>query len=235
MFSTQNEWSSLKREQCSLLMLPRELINSGQLYVIKSPEHSNLHWSRSSLLLALCCSLVDESKTSILTQKKKKEENQEWERTWVFPLQLPIHRAPLRDALHGSTQPWKQSQLVWEWFFSCTLITWSCYLMHLDHGEEAVRVLLVAVASVQPGQQQVKGVAELVTVASPDLWEIILGSLRHWWIRVRWSGSVLRGHNQGENVRMDDLGMAWLSPVQIVWTRDFLLHLLLHCYVWQNM
>ena len=41
--------------------------------------------------------------------------------------------------------------------------------MHLDHGEEAVRVLLVAVASVQPGQQQVKGVAELVTVASPDL------------------------------------------------------------------
>ena len=43
------------------------------------------------------------------------------------------------------------------------------YLMHLDHGEEAVRVLLVAVASVQPGQQQVKGVAELVTVASPDL------------------------------------------------------------------
>ena len=51
--------------------------------------------------------------------------------------------------------------------------------MHLDHGEEAVRVLLVAVASVQPGQQQVKGVAELVTVASPDLREIILGSLRH--------------------------------------------------------
>jgi len=39
----------------------------------------------------------------------------------------------------------------------------------LDHGEEPVRVLLVAVASVQPGQQQVKGVAELVTVASPDL------------------------------------------------------------------
>ena len=45
----------------------------------------------------------------------------------------------------------------------------SFYLMHLDHGEEAVRVLLVAVASVQPGQEQVKGVAELVTVASPDL------------------------------------------------------------------
>ena len=41
--------------------------------------------------------------------------------------------------------------------------------MHLDHGEEPVRVLLVAVASVQPGQRQVKGVAELVTVASPDL------------------------------------------------------------------
>ena len=41
--------------------------------------------------------------------------------------------------------------------------------MHLDHGEEAVRVLFVTVASVQPGQQQVKGVAELVTVASPDL------------------------------------------------------------------
>ena len=41
--------------------------------------------------------------------------------------------------------------------------------MHLDHGEEAVRIILVAIASVQPGQQQVKGVAELVTVASPDL------------------------------------------------------------------
>ena len=50
-----------------------------------------------------------------------------------------------------------------------SLITWSCYLMHLDHREEPVRVLLVAVASVQPGQQQVKGVAELVAVASPDL------------------------------------------------------------------
>ena len=110
------------RERCSLLMLTRELINRGRLYVIKSIEHSDLHWSRSSLLLALCCSLVDESKTSIST-KKKKWKKKRGERTWVFPLQLPIHRAPLLDALHGSTQPWKQSQLVWEWFFSCTLIT----------------------------------------------------------------------------------------------------------------
>ena len=45
----------------------------------------------------------------------------------------------------------------------------SSSLLHLDHGEEAVSVLLVAVASVQPGQQQVKGVAKLVAVASPDL------------------------------------------------------------------
>ena len=45
----------------------------------------------------------------------------------------------------------------------------SSFLLHLDHGEEAVRVLLVAVASVQPGKQQIKGVAELVAVASPDL------------------------------------------------------------------
>ena len=173
--------------------------------MFKSIEHSNLHWSRSSLLLALCCSLVDESKTSILIQKKEKVvENPEEERTWVFPLQLPIHRVPLLDALHGSTQPWKQSQLVWEWFFSCNLITWSFYLMHLDHGEEAVRILLVAIASVQPCQQQVKGVAELVAVASPDLWEIILGSLRHWWIRIRWSGSVLKAHIQGEKVRRGD-------------------------------
>ena len=230
MFSTQKR---VKQPQ-KRAMLTRELINRGQLYVINRIEHSNLHWSRSSLLLALCCSLVDESKTSILIQKKEKvEENPEG--TWVFPLRLPIHRAPLRDALHGSTQPWKQSQLVWEWFFSCTLITWSCYLMHLDHGEEAVRVLFVTVASVQPGQQQVKGVAELVTVASPDLWEIILGSLRHWWIRIRWSGSVLKAHIHGENVRMDDWGLAWLSPVQIVWTRDYWLHLLLHCYMLQNM
>ena len=45
----------------------------------------------------------------------------------------------------------------------------SSSLLHLDHGKEAVSVLLVAVASVQPGQQQIKGVAKLVAVASPDL------------------------------------------------------------------
>ena len=72
MFSTQKRVKQLqKRAICSLLMLTRELINRGQLYVIKSIEHSDLHWSRSSLLLALCCSLVDESKTSISIKKKK--------------------------------------------------------------------------------------------------------------------------------------------------------------------
>ena len=70
-FQLKTEWSSLKRGRCSLLMLTRELINRGQLYVIKSIEHSDLHWSRSSLLLALCCSLVHESKTSISIKKKK--------------------------------------------------------------------------------------------------------------------------------------------------------------------
>ena len=38
------------------------------------------------------------------------EESVEEERTWVFPLELPIPRAPQLDALHGSTQPWKQFQ-----------------------------------------------------------------------------------------------------------------------------
>ena len=42
------------------------------MYVINRIEHSDLHWSRNSLLLALCCSLVDESKTSVLIQKKEK-------------------------------------------------------------------------------------------------------------------------------------------------------------------
>ena len=134
------------------------------------------------------------------------EENPEEERTWVFPLQLPIPRAPLLDALHGSRQPWK----MWCEKNSAS-VPWSLLsssLLHLDHGEEAVSVLLVAVASVQPGQQQIKGVAKLVAVASPDLWEIILGRLRHGWIRVRWLGPILKAHIQGENVRMDDI-RAW--------------------------
>ena len=40
---------------------------------------------------------------------------------------------------------------------------------NLDHREEAVSILLVAVASVKPDQEKVEGVAKLVTVPAPDL------------------------------------------------------------------
>lgn len=40
---------------------------------------------------------------------------------------------------------------------------------HLDHGEEAIGILLVAVASVEPGQQKVEGVSKLLTGPRPDL------------------------------------------------------------------
>ena len=41
--------------------------------------------------------------------------------------------------------------------------------LYLYHGEETVSILLVAIASLKPNQQKVKGVAKLPTVPSPDL------------------------------------------------------------------
>ena len=216
-FQLKNEWSSLKRERCSLLMLTRELINRGQLYVIKSIEHSDLHWSRSSLLLALCCSLVDESKTSILIQKKEKvEENPEEERTWVFPLQLPIHRAPLLDALHGSTQPWKQFQNGLRKILP----------LYLDHFE---------FFSNAPGSWRRSGPrSSCCSCLCPARPAASQGSSRT--CRSRQSGS-LRNHIRKFETLIGSCKMirfsiessysgwecenAWLSPVQIVWKKIF--------------